>query len=482
MRRWLPCWFGWWFLAAAGAQDGEQLFTLYCSACHGADGKGANEGAFPPLAGSRWVSGEPERAIQIVLHGIHGPIEVAGRHYELEMPPQGAMLADEPLAAILSYVRSSWGNAGSAVTPEAVAAQRAAGLDRAGPWTAEEILSRYPLPLEASVLRDLLSRSYEGDWSELPDFAKLTAANVEEEHDGWLKVESAPFEDHFAMEWEGRFEAPETGEYEFLLDADDAAELRLDGESVVAVTGLGPMDGSRSQTGKVHLDAGSHAFWVGYVEAEGQQGIALGWKVGEGGGYRWLTPVQASIREDRLPIVVGPEDGRAVIYRNFIDGTTPRAIGVGFPGGMNLAWSADHLAPELIWTGAFIDGAAKWVDRGTRPSPPAGENVVKLSAERFLPEEAKFRGYQLDAEGNPTFVATWGNQTLREGWQPGACRDGVPCLVRSLSLAGGSASLRVPLGEFAAIESDAVMARDAGRSVAELRPGLTLTFRYRLPH
>lgn len=74
------------------AQDGEQLFTLYCSACHGTDGKGATGGAFPPLAGSPWVEGDPKRSVAIVLKGIHGPIEVNGRSYNLEMPPQEAAL------------------------------------------------------------------------------------------------------------------------------------------------------------------------------------------------------------------------------------------------------------------------------------------------------------------------------------------------------------------------------------------------------
>ncbi|MGB2350345.1 MAG: c-type cytochrome, partial [Akkermansiaceae bacterium] len=54
------------------AEDGKALYTTYCSACHGIDGKGANNGAFPPLAKSPWVSGEPSRVIQIVLHCLQG--------------------------------------------------------------------------------------------------------------------------------------------------------------------------------------------------------------------------------------------------------------------------------------------------------------------------------------------------------------------------------------------------------------------------
>lgn len=46
------------------AQDGPQLFTQYCSACHGTDGKGATAGTFPPLAGSPYIKGDPDRSVK----------------------------------------------------------------------------------------------------------------------------------------------------------------------------------------------------------------------------------------------------------------------------------------------------------------------------------------------------------------------------------------------------------------------------------
>src|SRR6476620_5852152 len=84
------------------AQDGQQLYTLYCSACHGADGKGATGGAFPPLAESPYLAGDPDRAVKIVLKGLSGPVDVLGKTYNLEMPPQGAALPDDQIAAILT--------------------------------------------------------------------------------------------------------------------------------------------------------------------------------------------------------------------------------------------------------------------------------------------------------------------------------------------------------------------------------------------
>lgn len=118
------------FTAGNAAQDGGQLYATYCSACHGTDGKGAAAGTFPPLAASPWLKGAPDRAIQVVLHGLEGPIQVLGKNYNLAMPPQGGTLPDDQIAAILTHVRKSWGNQESAVTPDQVKAIRAATAAR----------------------------------------------------------------------------------------------------------------------------------------------------------------------------------------------------------------------------------------------------------------------------------------------------------------------------------------------------------------
>lgn len=108
-------------VAQEGQIDGEAVFTTNCAACHQATGLGL-AGAFPPLAASEWVTGPPERPISIVLHGLQGAISVAGQDYASVMPAQA--LDDAEIAAVLTYIRSAWGNAASAVTPAQVAAVR----------------------------------------------------------------------------------------------------------------------------------------------------------------------------------------------------------------------------------------------------------------------------------------------------------------------------------------------------------------------
>ena len=68
-----------------------------------------------------------------------GEIEVNGMVYTGAMPPWGSFLNDEEMAALLTYIRTEWGNDGTEITPETVAEVREAVADRVEPWTVEEL-------------------------------------------------------------------------------------------------------------------------------------------------------------------------------------------------------------------------------------------------------------------------------------------------------------------------------------------------------
>lgn len=97
-------------------------------------------GDAPPLAGSAWVSGPASRLIKIVLHGIRGPIEVAGKRYDREMPGFAPVLSDADVASLVSFVRTSFGPPSPPVTPEVVGRIRAAYAARTDYWNAEDLL------------------------------------------------------------------------------------------------------------------------------------------------------------------------------------------------------------------------------------------------------------------------------------------------------------------------------------------------------
>lgn len=81
-------------------------------------------GMFPPLAKSDYLMADTSRVIETVLNGLNGPLQVNGENYNATMPPMGH-LKDEEIADILSYVRSSWGNAANPVSAAEVVAVRA---------------------------------------------------------------------------------------------------------------------------------------------------------------------------------------------------------------------------------------------------------------------------------------------------------------------------------------------------------------------
>lgn len=121
-------------------QPPDELYDRHCGACHGTDGQGM--GRFPPLAGSEWVTGGEETLILIVLHGMEGPIEVAGEEYDDVMPPLGGRLSDEEIASILTYLRSSFGHDASEIDVETVNDVRAKYPSSRDLWTEQTLQER----------------------------------------------------------------------------------------------------------------------------------------------------------------------------------------------------------------------------------------------------------------------------------------------------------------------------------------------------
>ncbi|MEP4078945.1 PA14 domain-containing protein [Haloferula sp.] len=424
--------------STATAQDGGQLYETYCGACHAANGEGATGGQFPPLAGSEWIEGDPNRAIQIVLHGLQGPIDVSGKPFNLLMPPQGAMLPDDQIAAILTYVRSSWGNAEEKVSSAAVAKARASTASRTSAWTAPDLLKLYPLPKQESLLKNLTSQTYLGSFKKLPDFKNLKAENIEEEQDGIISVKQSGRETNFGMVWEADLVAPKTGNYVVRFACDDGGRIILNGEVLLEVHGTGTMSPGRTQAAGVALKKGSHPIRIEYYQLSGPAGITVSWKDPDGKMYE-LSDTKPD-RKPRKPqnILLAPTENHTAIYRNFIEGTTPRSIGFGFPGGVNLAYSSDHLAPELIWSGKFIDAGRHWLNRGVGKQKPAGDNVVHPTSQAAMPEGTRTRGYRLDLQGNPTFLSRYKGVDIEDSYRSGSKK-----LIRTLKASGKG--LAVPI-------------------------------------
>lgn len=116
---------------------GDQLYAGFCQPCHGSDGMGT-PGRYPPLVGSRWVTGDAETPALIVLYGLEGPIEVLGQTYNEQMDPFGHRLNNREVAAVVNYIRTSWGNDAPEIDAERVAELRET-YERRNRWTAREL-------------------------------------------------------------------------------------------------------------------------------------------------------------------------------------------------------------------------------------------------------------------------------------------------------------------------------------------------------
>ncbi len=123
---------------------GRKVYNDNCALCHNTDGTGKPNQA-PPFVGSEWVLSSPNRLIRIPQNGLIGPIPLKGEVWNQapSMPAMGAALKDYDLAAVLTYIRQSWGNKAPDITPEQVKAVRAEVRNRTQPWTAEEL---QPIP------------------------------------------------------------------------------------------------------------------------------------------------------------------------------------------------------------------------------------------------------------------------------------------------------------------------------------------------
>ncbi|HEX7020015.1 MAG TPA: cytochrome c [Gemmatimonadaceae bacterium] len=125
---------------AVALNPGEQVFQR-CATCHQPNGQGLAT-TYPPLAGSEFANAKnPAVPIRVLLHGLSGPVTVKGTQFNGLMPQYGTgiEMSDQEIADVLTYVRSSFGNSASAVTPEMVATQRAATKDQKNSMTEADL-------------------------------------------------------------------------------------------------------------------------------------------------------------------------------------------------------------------------------------------------------------------------------------------------------------------------------------------------------
>lgn len=161
---------------------------------------------------------------------------------------------------------------------------------------------------------------------------------------------------------------------------------------------------------------------------DAERQIAAIWSfIGKGEGLPEGFPDRTSGLYELVPT------DRPILQRTFFEGTGTKAILVGFPGGINLAYDGSGARPAVVWRGAFFDAYQTWYSRHAPFEKPLGEQVAALP-ETGAETGRRFRGYRLDAAGNPVFLYNDGDREVSEAF---SVADGT--MVRTISWTEGSA-------------------------------------------
>ncbi|MEM7011821.1 MAG: PA14 domain-containing protein [Verrucomicrobiota bacterium] len=327
-------------------------------------------------------------------------------------------------------------------------------------------------------LADLSYKIYEGSWQKLPDFSSLKPVSEGKSPDGLIDIKLAKKGDNYGMVFNANFEIPKTGDYEFEMGSDDGSQLIIDGENEILIDGVHP---PQFQKKKLKLEEGIHSMEVRYFEAGGGEEFYFTVKGKPIGGLVNLSKMKrgggaSKAKQAPTPIPILPEfEGEAVMYRNFIAGSNPRGIAVGYPGGVNICWDADLMNVVMIWRGGFMDGSRHWNGRGQGAQPPAGFDVGKpaigFPLQVITPESAQwqkeykgtyiydrdnpesksersyieqhpdyqFIGYRLDEKRFPTFNYKFQQLQVSDRFEPKEYQKDVDGIERTVKFSGEAA-------------------------------------------
>lgn len=286
-------------------------------------------------------------------------------------------------------------------------------------------------------LRELKFALYLGAWDKLPDFSKLKPHREGMIEDNLVQLKLDDYKNEFGVVYEGKLAAPRKGSYRFYLAGDDGVRLKVDGKTVVEHDGIHP---SEIKEGSTQLTEGVHEFRLEYFQRAGFAEVFAAWK----GAHFDVTPLSLwrpkgwehgakakKMAEFKpIPLVVKDEP---VVYRNFIAGAGNRGIAVGYPGGVNLAWSAEQMNLALVWRGAFMDAARHWNGRGGGHQPPMGYDAAQPAygpplavlsapgaawpAARERAEGYVWKGYRLDEKRHPVFQYEWNGVKVEDRYE-----------------------------------------------------------------
>lgn len=323
-----------------------------------------------------------------------------------------------------------------------------------------------------SPFSELKFACYEGDFVNIPVFSKHTPTRQGDAKLIDLKSVTDK-KNAFAVLWEGTFEIPKTGNWQFSLGSDDGSRLSIDGELVIENGGIHPFKEIRK---KEKLEKGVHTMRVAYFDASGAKGITLYASLkGQPDIIFSSEKIRGPKRRKKKPnpIILKPVNpGEAITHRTFLSGSQPRSIAVGYPGSVNLAWNADTMNLDLLWRGGFINVAPHWIGRGSGSAVAGFDKInivdgmslqvlesgqqpwisfskAQVKYERDKPQaeinqsisvgiqhpDYNFKGYTMDAKRFPTFIYDFKKIAVTDTFKPSSEGD-LDSITRTIKFSG----------------------------------------------
>ena len=180
----------------------------------------------------------------------------------------------------------------------------------------------------------------------------------------------------------------------------------------------------------------------GVLEGDAEKQIAAIWEfIAKGKGNPEGFPNRGGTQFELKPTT------RPIVQRTFLNGAGTKAILVGFPGDIHIAYDGGSARPALVWRGAFFDAYSTWFMRMAPFEKPMSDEVHSFPA---VEEKRRFRGYELDKSGVPAFQFVESDRVVKERFE---VNDGT--LRRVLSWEKGSApKITHPKGVEVSVEEE----------------------------
>jgi len=253
------------------------------------------------------------------------------------------------------------------------------------------------------TLSDLTYKTYYGNLSEKEDLSKQKVA--ESGKTDALTWEILKEANNYSFVYNGKYNAPTAGEYNFRLQAAGNSYLKIDGLFVL------PLESQNSNSfrqGKATLTAGEHTLELFSNKTEGWMKPVLGlWVSGPGFRETSLNTLSSGATGGGVdPILVTAPTN--TVMRSFMDfKKTPEAknvrivhaVSVGSPSNLHYTYDLDKGAVLQVWRGEFLDATPMWHDRGDGSSRPRG-SVTLLGNDMLLGKINGQSGWVADTTGS----------------------------------------------------------------------------------